>query len=115
LSIARVFCNKVNIVGLISDAMYSDSHHVVDALAELIETTIVLSDDKTMSEGRMDQVRHIMQVDASSFQTSFSPEQLKMIETKEMGSIVDELVSAVSLQRFRFTERQNNGKNARHN
>jgi hypothetical protein len=58
----------------------------------------------------MDQVRHIMQVDESSFQTSFSPEQLTTIETKEMGSIVDELVSAVALQRFRFTERQNNGK-----
>jgi hypothetical protein len=56
-----------------------------------------------------------MQVDESSFQTSFSPEQLMTIETKEMGSIVDELVSAVALQRFRFTERQNNGKNTRHN
>lgn len=92
--------------------MYSDSQYVVDALAELIETTILLIDEKTMSEGRMDQVRHIMQVDESSFQTSFSPEQLTTIETKEMGSIVDELVSAVALQRFRFTERQNNGKDA---
>jgi hypothetical protein len=109
-----VFWNKVNIVGLISDAMYSDSHYVVDALAELVETTILLTDEKAMSEGRMDQVRHIMQVDESSFQTSFSPEQLKTIETKEMGSIVDELISAVSLQRFRFTERQNNGKSTRH-
>jgi hypothetical protein len=106
------FWNQVNIVGLISDAMYSDSHHVVDALAELVETTILLTDEKTMSEGRMDQVRHIMQVDESFFHTSFSQVQLETIETKEMGSIVDELVSAVALQRFRFT---NNGKNTRHN
>lgn len=95
--------------------MYSDSHIVVDALAELIETTILLTDEKIMSEGRMDQVRHIMHVDESSFQTSFSPKQLKTIETKEMGYIVDELVSAVALQRFRFTERQNNGKKTRNN
>jgi hypothetical protein len=32
-----------------------------------------------------------------------------LIESKEMSSIVDELVSAIGLQRFRFTERQNNG------
>jgi hypothetical protein len=96
-------------VGLISDAMYSDSHHVIDALAELIETTVMLTDEKTMSEGRRNQVRYIIQVDESTFQEQFSSGQLKAIETKEMEAIVDELISAIGLQRFRFTERQNNG------
>jgi hypothetical protein len=104
---------QVNIVGLISDAMYSDSHEVVDVLAELVETTILLTDEKIMSEGRMNQVRYIIQVDESSFQAQFSASQLKSIETKEMETIVDELVSAVALQRFRFTERQKNGKACR--
>lgn len=90
--------------------MYSDSTFVVDALADLIEATAVIVDEPTISEGRMNQVRHIIQVDEVSFRSNFSAHQLKLIETKEMESIVDELISAVGLQRFRFTERQMNGK-----
>jgi hypothetical protein len=97
------------IVDLLSDIMYSDSDLVVDALAELIEVVVPLSDEKVMSEGRMSQVRHILQVDDLEFRSKFSPEQLKLIEFREMGAIVGELVSAVSLQRFRFVERQNTG------
>jgi hypothetical protein len=89
--------------------MYSDSDDVVDALAELVEYTVPLVDSKVMSEGRMNQVRYLLQVDEANFKARFSPEQLKTIESKEMGLIVDELVSAVGLQRFRFTERQNKG------
>lgn len=99
------------IVDLLSDIMYSDSDQVVDALAELIEVVVPLSDEKVMSEGRMHQVRHILQVDDLEFRSKFSPEQLKLIEFQEMGAIVGELVSAISLQRFRFVERQNNGTN----
>jgi hypothetical protein len=97
------------IVDLLSDIMYSDSGLVIDALAELIEIVVPLSDEKVMSEGRMSQVRHILQVDDLEFRSKFSPEQLKLIEFREMGAIVNELVSAVSLQRFRFVERQKNG------
>jgi hypothetical protein len=89
--------------------MYSDSDDVVDALAELVEYTVPLLDSKVMSEGRMSQVRNLLQVDEATFQSRFSPEQLKTIESKEMGLIVEELVSAIGLQRFRFTERQNKG------
>ena len=89
--------------------MYSDAHQVIDALSEFVETTVQISDEKVMSQGRMSQVRHIIQVDEQSFQAQFSAQQLKTIESHEMESIVDELVSAIGLQRLRFTERQNRG------
>jgi hypothetical protein len=103
------FDKQVNIVEILSDAMYSDSQHVIERLAELIESTVLMSDEKVMSPGRMNQVRHILQVDEVSFQAQFTAQQLKSIESHEMSSIVDELVSAVALQRFRFVERQNRG------
>ena len=89
--------------------MYSDAHQVIDALSEFIETAVQISDEKVMSQGRMNQVRHIIQVDEQSFQAQFTAQQLKTIESHEMESIVDELVSAIGLQRLRFTERQNRG------
>lgn len=100
---------KANIVGVLSDTMYSSSLQVIDALAEFIEATVQISDEKVMSQGRMNQVRHILQVDEQSFKAQFSAQQLKTIESHEMASIVDELVSAIGLQRFRFTERLNRG------
>jgi hypothetical protein len=103
------FGEQVNIVEILNDAMYSDSHHVIEGLAELIESTVLMSDEKVMSPGRMNQVRYILQVDEVSFQTQFSAQQLKSIESHEMSSIDDELLSAIALQRFRFVERQNKG------
>ena len=97
-------------MNVLSDAMYSDSDDAVDALAELIEYTVPLVDSKVMSEGRMSQVRNLLQVDEATFRSQFTPEQLKTIESKEMGTIVGELASAIGLQRFRFTERQNKGE-----
>lgn len=90
--------------------MYSDSKDVVDALAEFIEASVSEDEDApVVLEERMTQVRYLLQVDEVSFQSNFSADQLNMIESKEMSAIVDELVSAIGLQRFRFTERQNNG------
>ena len=104
-----LFQFQLNIVEVLSDAMYSASQFVIDALAELIETTILMSDEKVMSTGRMNQVRYIIQVDKVSFQAEFSSQQLKLVESREMALIVDELMSAIGLQRFRFTDRQNKG------
>jgi hypothetical protein len=87
--------------------MYSDSPSVVDALAALVESIVVT--EKPVSEDQMTQARYIIQVDKSLFQSRFTPEQLQTIETKEMAGIVEDLLSAVGLQRFRFTERQNKG------
>jgi hypothetical protein len=91
------------------DAMYSDSHLVIDTLADFIETTVVV-DEKVMSSGRMSQVRHILGVEEADFKAQFSDQQLKAIESREMAIIADELVSGVGLQRFRFVERQMSGE-----
>jgi hypothetical protein len=92
--------------------MYSDSPVVIDSLAEFVECTVVLSDEKIMSPGRVRQVRHIIQPDIVSFQTQVTGHQLKTIESREMSSIIDELLIAIGLQRFRFSERQNKGKSS---
>jgi hypothetical protein len=89
--------------------MYSDSRMVVDALGELIEAVVDRHQVPTVSEQRMTQTRYIMQVDEASFRSNITTEQLVLIESKEMSSILEELVSAVGLQRFRFVDRQNNG------
>lgn len=89
--------------------MYSDSSIVVDALAELIEAAVARHQAPTVSDERMTQVRYIMQVDEASFRSSITKDQLVNIETKEMLSILEELVSAIGLQRFRFIDRQNKG------
>lgn len=86
--------------------MYSDSQLVMDAVAELMERVL---DTKELSMGRMTQTRYIMEVDEATFQ-SISVADLQRIESKEMNAIVEELVSAIGLQRFRFAERQTSGK-----
>lgn len=96
-------------MSILSDTLYSDSQTVVDAAADLLESTIPTSDDKILSKIRMIQVRYIVGVDAETFATKFSPQQLKIIEANEIASIVDELASAIGLQRFRFVERQKSG------
>ena len=95
---------------VLNDAMYSDSPMVVDALAELVEYGVAMQMMDHVSEQRKTQVRYIMQVDEEAFRTSITSEQLLVIERKEMGVIIDELVSSVGLQRFRFVERQTKGK-----
>jgi hypothetical protein len=90
--------------------MYSDSRDVIDAIAEFIEASCQGAGREALSEGRMNQVRHIIQVDESAFQANFSAEQLETIETKEMAAIVEELAFAIGLQRVRFSDRQAKGK-----
>jgi len=94
-------------VDVLSDAMYSDSQLVMEAVAELMEMVLETRD---MCKDRMTQTQYIMEVDEITFQ-AISVQDLQRIESKEMGAIVKELVSAIGLQRFRFAERQTNGKN----
>ena len=95
---------------LLSDAMYSDSRLVEDALAELIEAVVSRHQVPSVSDERMTQVQYIMQVDEVAFRSNITKEQLVAIESKEMVSILEELVSAIGLQRFRFIDRQISGK-----
>jgi hypothetical protein len=89
--------------------MYSDSSLVVDALADFIESVVDRQQNPAVTEERMTQVRYIMQVDEAAFRSTITREQLVLIESKEMASILEELVSAIGLQRFRFTDRQSKG------
>lgn len=89
--------------------MYSDSSLVIDSLAGLIESVVNKHQELTVSDEHMSQVRYIMQVDEASFRSHISKEQLITIESKEMLSILEELNSAIGLQRFRFMDRQKSG------
>ena len=101
---------QVDIVATLSDAMYSDSRLVLDALADLIESVMERHQVVAVSERRMTQVRYIMQVaDEADFRQRITPADLVQIESKEMAVILEELVSAIGLQRFRFSDRQTSG------
>jgi hypothetical protein len=90
--------------------MYSDSRLVLDALADLIENVMERHQVATVSERRMTQVRYIMQVaDEVDFKQRIKAADLIQIESKEMAAILEDLVSAIGLQRFRFSERQAKG------
>jgi len=90
--------------------MYSDSRQVLDALADLVESVVERHELASISERRMTQVRYIMQVaDEDDFRQRITEADLIQIETKEMAVIVEELVSAIGLQRFRFADRQASG------
>lgn len=102
---------QINIVDTLNDAMYSDSRLVVDALAEFMESVMERHQVVAVSDRRMNQVRYIMQVeiDEEFFRSNITAEQLVTIESKEMAVILEELVSSVGLQRFRFVDRQAKG------
>lgn len=95
-------------MSIISDALYSDSDLVVEAMAELFDDCIRDNQEGKVSKDRMSQARYIMEVDEDAFR-SITAEDLYRIELKEMEDVLGELVSAVGLQRFRFSERQANG------
>ena len=90
--------------------MYSDSPNVLDALAEVIEMVAWEATNGLTSDDQMEQVRCILGVDKESIGAHFDRNQPSASNAHEMAPIVQDLVSAVGLQRFRFTERQNAGK-----
>jgi len=99
---------QVNFVVVISDALYSDSDLVVEAMAELLEVCIRTNKEAKVSKERMTQARYIMEVDEDAFR-SITAEDLFRIEAKEMEDVLTELITAVGLQRIRFSERQAKG------
>lgn len=95
-------------MSIISDALYSDSDLVVEAMAEFLDVCIPVDAEHRVSKERMTQARYIMEVDEDAFR-SISAEDLYRIEAKEMEAVLGELVIAVGLQRFRYSERQAKG------
>ncbi|KAG7363706.1 hypothetical protein IV203_027067 [Nitzschia inconspicua] len=150
LSIAQVqhLCHSkvgINLVEILSDAMYSDNDAVIDALADLLEFMVQQhpprktntherdshstnkmeeeeeeedpindptfdSSHDLVSDRRFQQTRLIMGVtDEASFRANITSQQLYSIESKELVGILEELASAIALQRFRFVDRQAQG------
>jgi hypothetical protein len=63
--------------------------------------------EELVSTARFHQTRYIMGVlDEASFRANITPQQLYAIESKELGGMIEELASAISLQRYRFIDRQ---------
>lgn len=91
---------QINVVSVLSDSMYSDSPLVIEALAELLESATA-HDDAAKS--------------TPSATSPFNVHPLAGIlplngqVNGESQSVMDELVAAIGLQRFRFVERQANG------
>ena len=85
---------QIDLVSVLSDSMYSDSHVAIDALAQLIEAHVQMPEDEMVSVGRMKQLRHILELDEATFMSRFDANHLRTIEQREMSEIVDELVSA---------------------
>jgi hypothetical protein len=124
---------QINVVELLCDAMYSNHAPILDALADLMEFMVdqqyssppipsrprhnnedmidendILSTSSIalVSPRRFQQTRIIMGVeDEVSFQANISTRQLYSIESKELLGILQELASAIALQRFRFVDR----------
>jgi hypothetical protein len=103
----------MNFVSMISDALYSDSDLVIEAMAELVDDCIRENTSGRVSHERMTQARYIMEVEEEVFR-SITADDLYRIEVKEMQDVLGELVSAVGLQRFRFSERQAKGTQRLH-
>ena len=100
---------QLNIVDILNDIMYSDSPEVVGAMADFIDRAMESPLETETSEDRMNQVRHIINVSESAFKANFSAEHLRVIENKEMASILEEVSSAIGLQRIRFVDLQKQG------
>lgn len=106
--------NKVNIIDVISDAMYSDSEMIMDSLAEFLETLLRRhSEDESVLEGLSVAGSLINENLSNNLNTASSLhnfEQYLTAEITERRTILSELVSAVGLQRFRFNDRLESGK-----
>ncbi len=93
--------------------MYSDSELVMDALSELLDTLLRQhAEDKTVLEGLNIAENFLNSKSTSAFQNPATMQKFEQDiqdEMRDRNVILSELVSAVGLQRFRFTSRLSNG------
>ena len=94
---------QVNIIEVISDAMYSDSEMMMDALAEFLDNILR---KQTQDEAALQSLAIV------SSMMNGPPAHLDQLANEGMAerqSILSELISAVGLQRLRVNERLANG------
>ena len=90
--------------------MYSDAEIVMDAISELLDT---LLRQHAKEESALKGISIMTGVATNSFASPDSILQLEKelaSEAQERDEIVMELVSAIGLQRFRFSSRLSSGK-----
>ena len=95
---------EVDIIEVISDALYSDSEAVIDAAAELLDTLLKKNAEDTATMESLSLVSNFMQnaSGASAAAGLMQTEEAMKLREAERDAILVELVSAVGLQRLRF-------------
>lgn len=93
----------------IADALYSNSEQVIDAVSDLIDTILKIDSMSDNVSSGISITQSVMSAALSS-NSLLLAKQVAEDNTKARISILSELVSAVGLQRLRFTERQHKGK-----
>ena len=100
---------QINILEAIADALYSNSELVIDSISDLIDTMLKIDSlGNNVSSG--------LSIAQAVLGAAFDSNSLLMAQQvagdniKARLSILAELVSAVGLQRLRFTERQHKGR-----
>jgi hypothetical protein len=95
---------QIDIIEVISDALYSDSEAVIDAAAELLDTLLKKNAEDAASMESLSLVSSFMQnADASASAAGLlETEEAMKVKEAERDAILSELVSAVGLQRLRF-------------
>eukprot|EP00985_Skeletonema_marinoi_P032421 scaffold39130_cov139-Skeletonema_marinoi.AAC.4 len=102
---------NINILVTIADALYSNSEAVIDAVSELIDTLLQLDEREASISQGLSIAQSLMNGVMSD--TGLNSLDLARQITGENDTarprILSEFVSAVGLQRFRFSERQTKG------
>lgn len=101
--------SQVNIVEVMSDSLYSDSDVVTDALAELFETILRRNAENMANLEGIKLTRSFLGNESLSSSPLAATEDIMREEERERDLILTEFISAVGLQRFRFTGRQSHG------
>lgn len=115
VKLRRIFSSTtVNILEAIADALYSNAEVLIDAISDLIETLLLYdARDANVTSG-ISIVGSVMSncMPAGVSNQLLLAQQATGEAEKSRVFILSELVSAVGLQRFRFSERQQNGDTA---
>lgn len=90
--------------------MYSDSGMVMDALSELLETLVRQHVQDVSALKGLSIMKGVAGASFGSPDTLLQLEKDLSAEARTRDEILSELVSAIGLQRFRFTSHLSNGK-----
>ena len=105
---------QINIIEVISDALYSDSEIVLDALTELLETLLSRHHHEINVQEGLALTGSFLGRNSAGGAAIVSSQlhdaqHFMLGDEKERNEILSELISAVGLQRFRFLGEQSTG------